>query len=99
MPSTCLACPRQGYADLNFLIPEVVGDLHYKKGPYYADEATSRPRAPPESDWSMKSTRARAGIWSGWISASLVDGSSSLAGGVLLGAGESITMMSVRCPR
>ncbi len=28
----------QGYADLNFLIPELVGDLRYKKGPYYADE-------------------------------------------------------------
>src|SRR6202162_6175308 len=28
----------QGYSDLNFVIPEVVGDLHYKKGPYYADE-------------------------------------------------------------
>ena len=28
----------QGYTDLNFLIPELVGDLHYKKGPYYADE-------------------------------------------------------------
>jgi hypothetical protein len=28
----------QGYSDLNFLIPELVGDLHFKKGPYYADE-------------------------------------------------------------
>jgi outer membrane receptor protein involved in Fe transport len=28
----------QGYLDLNFLIPELVADLHYKKGPYYADE-------------------------------------------------------------
>ena len=28
----------QGYSDLNFLIPELVSDLHYKKGPYYADE-------------------------------------------------------------
>ena len=28
----------QGYTDLNFLIPELVADLHYKKGPYYADE-------------------------------------------------------------
>ena len=27
----------QGYSDLNFLIPETVGDLHYRKGPYYAD--------------------------------------------------------------
>jgi hypothetical protein len=28
----------QGYSDFNFVIPEFVGDLHYKKGPYYADE-------------------------------------------------------------
>ena len=28
----------QGWADLNFLIPELVSDLQYKKGPYYADE-------------------------------------------------------------
>jgi len=28
----------QGYADLNFLIPEFVDHIHYRKGPYYADE-------------------------------------------------------------
>ena len=28
----------QGYTDLNFLIPEMVGRIHYRKGPYYADE-------------------------------------------------------------
>ncbi|MBY0381883.1 MAG: TonB-dependent receptor [Xanthobacteraceae bacterium] len=28
----------QGYADLNFLIPELVGSIDIKKGPYYADE-------------------------------------------------------------
>jgi outer membrane receptor protein involved in Fe transport len=28
----------QGYSDLNFLIPELVGNLHYQKGPYYAEE-------------------------------------------------------------
>lgn len=27
----------QGYADLNFLIPELVERVEYKKGPYYAD--------------------------------------------------------------
>lgn len=27
----------QGYSDLNFLIPETVGEMHYRKGPYYAD--------------------------------------------------------------
>ena len=28
----------QGYTDLNFLIPELVNRIDYKKGPYYADE-------------------------------------------------------------
>src|SRR5947207_9717528 len=28
----------QGYADLNFLMPELVEHIHYRKGPYYADE-------------------------------------------------------------
>lgn len=28
----------QGYTDLNFLVPELVNKIHYRKGPYYADE-------------------------------------------------------------
>jgi outer membrane receptor protein involved in Fe transport len=28
----------QGYTDLNFLIPELIGKVHYRKGPYSADE-------------------------------------------------------------
>ncbi|HEV7802378.1 MAG TPA: TonB-dependent receptor [Burkholderiales bacterium] len=28
----------QGYSDLNFLVPELVGGIQYKKGPYYAEE-------------------------------------------------------------
>ncbi len=28
----------QGYADINFVIPELIGGIQYKKGPYYADE-------------------------------------------------------------
>jgi hypothetical protein len=28
----------QGYADLNFLIPELAAGLQYQKGPYYADQ-------------------------------------------------------------
>ena len=28
----------QGYADLNFLIPELIGSVGIKKGPYFADE-------------------------------------------------------------
>src|SRR5690606_24789659 len=28
----------QGYADLNFLIPELIGSVRVRKGPYFADE-------------------------------------------------------------
>src|SRR6478752_3184413 len=28
----------QGYADINFMIPELVNRIDYRKGPYYADE-------------------------------------------------------------
>ena len=28
----------QGYADINFLIPELIEHIHYRKGPYYAEE-------------------------------------------------------------
>ena len=28
----------QGYSDLNFLIPELVSGVQYRKGPYFADE-------------------------------------------------------------
>ncbi len=27
----------QGYTDLNFIIPELIHDIHYRKGPYYAE--------------------------------------------------------------
>ena len=28
----------QGYSDLNFLLPELVDHIHYRKGPYYAED-------------------------------------------------------------
>lgn len=28
----------QGYADVNFVIPELIGGVEYRKGPYYAEE-------------------------------------------------------------
>lgn len=28
----------QGWADTNFVIPELINNLHYQKGPYYADQ-------------------------------------------------------------
>ncbi|MDB6085778.1 MAG: tonB dependent receptor family protein [Gammaproteobacteria bacterium] len=79
----------QGYSDLNFLIPEIAGDLHYKKGPYYADEgdfataATARiglvSTLPPSATLGLGADGYRRG---------LLLGSASFAGGTLLAAGE-----------
>jgi hypothetical protein len=79
----------QGYTDLNFLIPELVSDLHYKKGPYFADEG----------DFATAGT-VRIGLMNnspntvsvGWgqdgYRRTLARGSSSLWDGTMLGAGE-----------
>jgi hypothetical protein len=79
----------QGYSDLNFLIPELAGDLHYKKGPYYADEGdfatagTTRialvSQVPPSATLEYGQDGYRR---------ALLMGSTSLAAGILLGAGE-----------
>jgi hypothetical protein len=79
----------QGYSDLNFLIPELAGDLHYKKGPYYADEGdfatagTTRIGLVSEMPGS-----ATLGLGEDGLRRTLLMGSTSLAGGTLLGAGE-----------
>jgi hypothetical protein len=79
----------QGYADLNFLIPELAGDLHYKKGPYYADEGdfatagTARIGLVSEAPASVTLGYGEDGYRRG-----LFMGSTALAGGTLLAAGE-----------
>lgn len=79
----------QGYSDLNFLIPELAADLHYKKGPYYADEGdfaaagTARIGLVRE----MPAT-ATLGFGEDGYRRALLMGSGTLAGGTLLGAGE-----------
>src|SRR6202162_5693114 len=79
----------QGYTDLNFLIPGLAADLHYKKGPYYADEGdfatagTVRIElldAPPAS--------ATIGVGEDGYRRALAMGSVPLGGGSLLAAGE-----------
>lgn len=79
----------QGYSDLNFLIPELAGDLHYKKGPYYADEGdfatAGTARIGLVSDVPILAT---LGLGEDGYRRSLLMGATSLAGGTLLGAGE-----------
>jgi len=48
----------QGYSDINFLLPELVSRIAYKKGPYSPRKATFPPPAPPTS---TTTPRCRAG--------------------------------------
>ena len=79
----------QGYSDFNFVIPELAGDLHYKKGPYYADEGdfatagTARVSLLNEVPVSATLGLGRDGYRRG-----LLMGSTSWLGGTVLGAGE-----------
>ena len=79
----------QGYSDLNFLIPQLAADLHYKKGPYYADEGdfatvgTARIGLVDEVPASASLEYGEDGY-----RRVLAMGSTALAGGALSGAGE-----------
>jgi len=79
----------QGYSDFNFVIPELAADLHYKKGPYYADEgdfATAGTVRVGLVSYLPDSVTLGAGQ-DGYRRALLM-GAAPLAGGTLLGAGE-----------
>ena len=79
----------QGYADLNFLIPELVADLHYKKGPYYADEGDFATAGTARIDLSNQLPRAVSiGAGEDGYRRVLLMGTGSAAGGSLVGAGE-----------
>jgi hypothetical protein len=79
----------QGYSDLNFLIPETAGDLHYKKGPYYADEGDFATAGTARVGLvSEVPNSATLGYGEDGYRRALLMGSSALAGGTLLAAGE-----------
>ncbi len=79
----------QGYSDLNFLIPELAADLHYKKGPYYADEGDFATAGTARiSLLSEVPTSASLGYGEDGYRRLLLMGSTALTGGTLLGAGE-----------
>ena len=78
-----------GYSDLNFLIPELVADLHYKKGPYYADEGDFATAGAARIDLvSQTPESATLGYGEDGYRRALLEGSTTLAGGSLLAAGE-----------
>ena len=79
----------QGYSDLNFLIPELIGDLHFKKGPYYADEGDFATAGAVRLDLMNEiPAAATLGVGADGYRRALVMGSSALGSGTLLGAGE-----------
>src|SRR5712664_2894843 len=79
----------QGYSDFNFFIPELSGDLHYKKGPYYADEGDFATAGTARIGLvSTIPTSATLGFGENGYRRGLLMGSAALARGTLLGAAE-----------
>ncbi len=79
----------QGYTDLNFLIPELVADLHYKKGPYYADEGDfATAGAVRMGLMNATPPSATLGYGEDGFRRALLMGSTALASGTLLAAGD-----------
>ena len=79
----------QGYSDLNFLIPELVSDLHFKKGPYYADEGDFATAGAVRMGLRNEiGTAANLGFGADGYRRALLTGSASLAAGTVLAAGE-----------
>jgi hypothetical protein len=79
----------QGYADLNFVIPELAADLHYKKGPYFADEGDFATAGTARIDL-LNEIPASAAVGAGadGYRRVFLAGSTSFAAGSLLGAAE-----------
>jgi TonB dependent receptor/TonB-dependent Receptor Plug Domain len=80
----------QGYTDLNFLIPELVSDLHFKKGPYYADEGDFATAGAVRMDL-LNDTPATATLgygMEGYRRALLMGSIATGSSGTLLGAGD-----------
>lgn len=79
----------QGYTDLNFLIPELVADLHYKKGPYYADEGDFATAGAVRIELlDQQRPTASLGVGQDGYRRLLAIGSAPLGDGVLLAGAE-----------
>jgi outer membrane receptor protein involved in Fe transport len=79
----------QGYTDLNFLIPELVSDIHFKKGPYYADEGDFATAGAVRMDFANDvADSVTLGFGQDGYRRALLLGSGKLGSGTLLGAGE-----------
>jgi outer membrane receptor protein involved in Fe transport len=80
----------QGYADINFLIPELVQSVQVRKGPYYADEGDFSSAGALHIDYVNKIDRAFAELSLGSFGyrRALVAGSGQAGNGTVLTAIE-----------
>ena len=79
----------QGYTDLNFLIPELVTDLHFKKGPYYVDEGDFATAGTVRLDLANEiADSATLGLGQDGYRRGLLLGSTGVGRATLLGAAE-----------
>ena len=76
----------QGYTDLNFLIPELIDRISFRKGPYYAEEGDFSSAGAAHIDYfrSMDTSLAQITLGEKGYTRSLLAGSPELAGGKLL---------------
>jgi len=76
----------QGYSDLNFLIPELVERVEYKKGTYYAEEGDFSAAGAADIDYKRRLDQAFVAVSGGQDAyvRGLIAGSTELAAGDLL---------------
>jgi len=76
----------QGYSDLNFLIPELVSRVSYKKGPYFAEEGDFSSAGAADIDYTtqLKQSIGTVGVGSGGYARAMAAGSSDAGPGHLL---------------
>ena len=80
----------QGYTDLNFLIPELVDRISFRKGPYFAEEGDFSSAGAAHIDYfrQIDGTLAQLTLGQNGYARSLLAGSPELGGGHLLYALE-----------
>jgi hypothetical protein len=78
----------QGYSDINFLIPELVEEVRYRKGTYFADEGNFSAAGAADLVYRRRldATLASLTVGEDDYYRALVAGSPQVGGGVLLGA-------------
>ena len=80
----------QGYADMNFVIRDLVGALDYRKGPYFAEAGDFATAGSAQLRYvdSLPENIARVSVGEFGYQSALLAGSPSLLGGTLLLGGE-----------